>query len=83
MPSLTDDELFKQFLEQVQNRAVQELSLDVQPHNAPFKIQWGAFASPHLFTFDPQRAREEGLHKAVSEAIDHISGDMPGAHDHA
>jgi len=73
----SDAELFKEFVEQVHDRAVAELNLDVQPHSIPNTIQWGRFDAPHLFTFDPSRARKHGVSTVVEEAINRIRSDRP------
>lgn len=73
----TDQELFRAFLERVRNRAAQELSLDVLPQMIPNTIQWGRFDDPHLYTFDPARARQDGIESLVSDALARIRADMP------
>lgn len=74
---ISKSELFATFLKQVRRRAAQELSLDVLPGQIPNTIQWGSFSDPHLYTFDPDRVRKEGLESLVEDAIQRIRFDPP------
>ena len=59
------------------NARADELDLSVNTHPNPNTIQWGPLGSPHLYTFDPARAPNEGVDALVDDAIRRMHADRP------
>jgi hypothetical protein len=67
---MTDDELFDEFFQQLRDRSIDELEVDVFVAEAPYTIKWGA--NEEYFLFKPAEARGQGLDVSVDEALARI-----------
>ena len=73
----TDEELFGRFVELIRAWASDELKVVIQISLVPNNIEWGEASSPHLYSFDPQRAHDKGIGTIADEAVARIRSDPP------